>query len=295
MKRITFALMLSSAAFAVSPAFASVDPCERQEDKFISTTDALRGQADASMAQLAAWDADPSTIPQSVLDPIREAIRTHLYDKWKDTKQGKGMVASWEVTVDNPIAYDKFIAHVYSVDISPEMETEIAKGLFQQKYRAEWKPKMDSDRAELEGQIAGQKARLDEACSPTVFSQIMRSTIGNAILIVNGNFEAAKDESGDIAKAVRAISGISLTDIGKYGFEGGENSEVAKINDAIEGVLERNGMGSETVVGQVFAAVNPTKWRIEVEIKAPDLPLPELPTPSETETVVREFFKKPFG
>jgi hypothetical protein len=41
------------------------------------------------------------------------------------------------------------------------------------------------------------------------------------MLIVSANVEAAKNEKGDIAKPVRGVSGISITDIQKYGIQGG--------------------------------------------------------------------------
>jgi hypothetical protein len=44
------------------------------------------------------------------------------------------------------------------------------------------------------------------------------------VKIVDGNFRAASRERGEMAKALRATTGISVEDIGRYGVFGGPNS-----------------------------------------------------------------------
>lgn len=56
------------------------------------------------------------------------------------------------------------------------------------------------------------------------------------IKIVEGNVAAATAESGDGAKAIRVVTGISLKDIEKFGPLGGENSEARKLCNAIAGI-----------------------------------------------------------
>lgn len=46
--------------------------------------------------------------------------------------------------------------------------------------------------------------------------------------IVDGNIQAAEGESGEIAKVLRATTGISIRDIEKYGLAGGPNSVLRK-------------------------------------------------------------------
>ena len=53
------------------------------------------------------------------------------------------------------------------------------------------------------------------------------------INIINENSAAASSESGDGAKAIRVVTGISLKDIEKFGPLGGENSEARKLCNAI--------------------------------------------------------------
>jgi hypothetical protein len=48
--------------------------------------------------------------------------------------------------------------------------------------------------------------------------------IRKALNIPIGNIRAASQESGEIAKVIRATTGISIMDIQKYGLLGGENS-----------------------------------------------------------------------
>jgi hypothetical protein len=51
---------------------------------------------------------------------------------------------------------------------------------------------------------------------------------------IGANAQAAQRESGDIAKAARTISGISIADIENYGIVGGPNSELNKIKAFVE-------------------------------------------------------------
>jgi hypothetical protein len=52
--------------------------------------------------------------------------------------------------------------------------------------------------------------------------------IAAPVKIVDGNIKASMRESGEVAKAVRAVSGISWRDIQKYGIAGGPNSLLRK-------------------------------------------------------------------
>lgn len=46
---------------------------------------------------------------------------------------------------------------------------------------------------------------------------------------IEGNIDAAERESGELAKLVRALTGVSVRDIERYGICGGKNSELRKI------------------------------------------------------------------
>jgi hypothetical protein len=55
--------------------------------------------------------------------------------------------------------------------------------------------------------------------------------------VVVQNIKASERESGDIDKAIRAVLGISITDIKAYGLLGGPNSEMRKLFKAL-GLVE---------------------------------------------------------
>lgn len=53
--------------------------------------------------------------------------------------------------------------------------------------------------------------------------------IKEAAKTIAANIEASKRESGEIDKLIRAIAGISIADMKRYGICGGPNSEVRKL------------------------------------------------------------------
>lgn len=65
--------------------------------------------------------------------------------------------------------------------------------------------------------------------TPTPEALIEAALIQAAIRNMQANIEAAGRESGEIDKLIRALAGISIRDIEKYGICGGKNSEVRKL------------------------------------------------------------------
>lgn len=262
----------------------ALDPCVNEQEKFNTLADALRGQAAATTAKFASWNNDPDTIPEDILAEYRSAVKDYAFGVWKDSPGGKGVMQSWQ-----PIAEDaaraKFLKFIYAKEIPPELEKKLAQSVFQKDYADHLKAKLDKMATDVNDDINANKEKLDGACSSSEFSKFMRMTLGNAMIMVHGNFDSAKREDGEIAKAVRATTGISVTDILKDGLQGGPNSEVAKFNKMLEDVLDKNGMGGSTVVGQVFSSINPTKWKVELpkidlpKIDLPKIDLPNIPVP----------------
>lgn len=83
-----------------------------------------------------------------------------------------------------------------------------------------------------EAEFEKQKNELYSDCKEDVLNQTLRVAMTMAMAPVNiieGNWEGAKRESGELAKIVRATTGISWRDIEKYGLCGGPNSEVRKL------------------------------------------------------------------
>jgi len=147
------------------------------------------------------------------------------------------------------------------------VEIKLAKQLFRQDYQNNIVPKIATERKELDVEIQNKQKELDEACSPDVFNQTMRATIGRVVMIVDGNFEAAKDEKGEIAKLVRGIIGISITDIFKYGLAGGENSEINKLRATWSDALDNAGIGENHFVREALRGIDPTNIDMPNQVK----------------------------
>ncbi len=69
-------------------------------------------------------------------------------------------------------------------------------------------------------------ANGEDAFGPN--GEVMKILKGSAS-IVDGNFQAATRERGELDKVLRATTGISVGDIKKYGLCGGPNSELRKM------------------------------------------------------------------
>ncbi len=67
---------------------------------------------------------------------------------------------------------------------------------------------------------------MDDA---TIERLVEAAIIKKAIQLMQENIKASGRESGEIDKLVRALSGVSVKDIEKYGICGGKNSEVRKL------------------------------------------------------------------
>ena len=75
--------------------------------------------------------------------------------------------------------------------------------------------------------VIAQVQSQPDAGSPS--EEVIKAIIlQEAIKIISRNIDASKKENGEIDKLIRAISGISVRDIERYGLCGGPNSEVRK-------------------------------------------------------------------
>ncbi|KQV27885.1 hypothetical protein ASC97_05850 [Rhizobium sp. Root1203] len=268
MKRV-LALLLFSTTVLAGNAFAQgaldfADPCKAQEGKFDSTTTALRQNADALIAQ---WDG--LSEPPGELRPIYvEAVRAGAYQQWSQNPMIKGLLAQMAQTSPTFEPKNYFVVNVYPQVYTQELEAEAVRTLFKADYQANLRPKFIAERGELEKTIDGQKAKLDAACSPDVFNQYFRATVGNLMLIYKGNEQAAANEKGDVAAAIRLMSGISITDILEHGLLGGENSEIRKMFNNL-------GLGANSDLGKLVQSLDPSQWKIDL----PNIPLPKIDLP----------------
>jgi len=239
-------LSLVTTASYADGAFDFADPCIKQEKKFDSNAAAIRSRASDI---LATWDA-ASEPPGEFRGIYVEAIRAAAFKAWSSDSVNRAMLD--EVKKANPALDESkfFIETIYPKFITAEKEAEFVRKLFEGDYKEKIRPAIVKEQQATESKLKEGKAELDSACKPDFVSQFLRATIGNAAIIIGSNWEAAQNEKGDIAKAYRATTGISLTDIEKYGIEGGDNSELRKIV---------NNSGLRDVVN----ALDPSKWRID--------------------------------
>lgn len=72
-------------------------------------------------------------------------------------------------------------------------------------------------------------AASEESSGATTDDLIRAILIKEAAKTIAANIDASKRESGELDKLIRAIAGVSVADIKRYGICGGPNSEVRKL------------------------------------------------------------------
>jgi hypothetical protein len=257
---------LGSSGACAQGALNFADPCIKAEGQFADTSEALRSRADAVIAE---WDRRTSP-PEEVRPLYVEAIKLAYYNAWQNSAQVGPII---QLAMQGNPQFDAkafFLEKVYPAVVTAEDEARLVDVTYKTDYATSIRPKFLTSRNDLEKQIGEQKAVLDKSCKKDVFNQFFRATFGNAITVVTSNFEAAKNESGDAAKAFRAISGISLTDIQQYGIRGGPNSE---FNKALDGLGDNSDV--KKALTALVDSLNPASW---LPGKLPDITLPPIPT-----------------
>ncbi|QRY69122.1 hypothetical protein JVX98_12905 [Ensifer sp. PDNC004] len=205
--------------------FDFADPCKKAEGQFSDGVEAARAGADALIYK---WDA--LTYPPAEIAPLyRDALIDSLAKSWLQSETSKPLI---EMAKKNDPQFEPlkfFKESIYPQAVPLEQEREYIRLLFKADYAASIRPRLLEQRSKVEEEIQQKKGELDDSCKPTVVDQLLRATIGNVASAVDANFKAAENESGEVAKSVRALTGISLGDIQKYGIAGGPNSEFNKI------------------------------------------------------------------
>ncbi|WP_144578917.1 hypothetical protein [Agrobacterium sp. DE0009] len=270
-KRSIYWSVLSGMLIAPTAALADgmldfMDPCKDAQKDFKSSYNAIQTQADEAVVNMTAWGEDPTKVPDKVLDAYKVALRTIALKTWSDSPAGKGTIASWGNPGEEKVQ-EMFFQHIYPAEIKPDVETTLARQLFKMDYDQKIKPTLASDRAEISKKLDEQRAQLDASCKPDVVSQIFRGTIGNALVMLKGNFDAAKREPGELAKVVRAVTGISIGDIMKNGLAGGENSEMNKLRKNWTVALDNVGIGQNNEIRRALAAIDPTNLPSPKEVQ----------------------------
>ena len=244
-----------------------MDPCKDAESDFKSSSTSIRHQTKASVSKIEAWYKSPDSLPSDMKAYYREAVKSYAYKVWSDSPTGKGTIASWRAANANVDIKNQFLQFIYPKEVSTDLENSLATQLFKRDYIENIKPNMDKEVKEINAMLASKKEELDEACSSDVVSQVFRGTLGRVIMIGQANFDAAKNEDGDIAAAVRAITGISITDIFKYGLSGGENSEINKLKRTWIDALDNAGVGKNHFVRETLRSLDVTNMNVPKELQ----------------------------
>jgi hypothetical protein len=226
------------------------DPCVDAEKTFNSNSAAIRSRADQAIRE---WDGRVEP-PGELRGLYVEAIREGAYKAWSDDPGTKAILDAMKAKDPQFNAHALFISQVYPKVVAPEKEAEYVRLVYKADYDGKIRPKLVESRDGLEKTINSEKQKLDSSCKPDVVSHVLRGTIGNALAILGNNWSAAQNEKGDLAKYFRATSGISITDIQKYGIQGGPNSELNKLLGGEGGVAR-----------QVIKTLDPSQWKIEFD------------------------------
>ena len=257
-KLVCFAFSILAFPVQAAGVLDFADPCVDAQNKYSSTAEAARARTTQVINE---WDARKEP-PGELRGLYVEAFREGAYKSWSDDPVNAALLT--QLLTANPV-FDKksfFVTTVYPKAITPEMEADFVRKLYQLDYQQKLRPQLLAGQSEIEKTLVSKKSELDQSCKPDVFNQVLRGTIGNALSILGNNAEAAKNEKGDIAKLFRGLSGISITDIQANGIRGGPNSELSKL------------LGSDkSVASQIMTVLDPTSWKIE----PPKLPSVNIP------------------
>ena len=279
MKKATISILAGAAIITASNAWGQglldfADPCVKAGKQVKSTSEALRTNADAVLKK---WDS-LKTPPPELLPYYKDAIKLAIYNAWIGNPLASSLIEETKKANPQFNALAFFNEKVYPTAVNPEQEADFINGAFVADYGTTLRPKILSERQALEDKIKTDKNSLDDSCKNGEFDKIFRVTIGNFAGIVASNFAASANERGDMAKAVRALSGISLTDIQKHGILGGPGSE---LNKALNNTLGNSDL-KKLIVG--LANLNPGSWKIDLpKVNLPQLPnapkFPNIPLP----------------
>ncbi|AWO87806.1 MULTISPECIES: hypothetical protein [Bradyrhizobium] len=267
--RFSSAILRSSIAIAIVACWSEaglatgagdfLDYCKSYQGKYKSASASIEGEIGASQKLLEGYYKDPSTLPEKALADYRKAVRIISFKNWEESATAQALLKTLRKGTD-PSAY--FFKEIYPKEMTEAQEVTMAQKVFKYDYETRLRPKLDEDVKKVRANLAEAKDNLDKNCKPDVVSQVFRGTIGRVLLTYEGNKQAAKNEKGDLAHFIRLTSGISLTDIARYGLRGGPNSELAKLGKTWTDGLDSVGIGKNSVIRQFGRAVDPTNLNV---------------------------------
>ncbi|MBU3029727.1 hypothetical protein [Paracoccus marinaquae] len=224
-RAIVVALVALGTVPALSPAhaqgfFDDLDRCIAAKDGFNEGRNQMRAIIQAKMD--AASTAKPT---EEYRDLWWEEKRKQMREYF-DKSQFASIIKASGGSLDK--AFVLWLAEQIEAAGGVEKIDAVIDSDFQKMTQLELDRKKNLTEAEFEKQ----KEQLYGECKEDVLNQTLRGAMTMAmapINIIEGNWEGAKRESGELAKIIRATTGISWRDIEKYGLCGGPNSEFRKL------------------------------------------------------------------
>ncbi len=207
MKKLLLALAAAAIFPSISHAAPAFDPCLNAHEK---VGDLRR----AVVAQRPTVDAKINTaIPNAEFESLWFKAQEPKARKWFDENEAP-KVRAIGGNVDT----------AFALSFAQLKHDPTVRAVMTEQFRALLR---DQHRSSSNAALGSLQSDVNKSCPMDVANQSLRIGIGVVlapVTIVAGNFEAAKNESGALAQALRASTGISMRDIDKHGIWGGSNS-----------------------------------------------------------------------
>ncbi|EJB8506205.1 hypothetical protein [Vibrio parahaemolyticus] len=243
--------IISILAFVSSPVFASgvfdfLDSCIAAKEDYWDARHEIMKSVDS---QISAIPNEPASTEFVVLwwEEKEKILRKSYDDLYSQVvKDAGGNVEE---------GYKRWLANVIEEGGGAE---NIKTTVIDAEFRRIKTLKARQERGDLVADLDKQKNELYDDCPSDVANQVFRGTITVITAPIgwtSSNFESAKNESGELSKVSKALTGVSLDDIAKDGVLGGEHSEARKAANAIAG-------GKNSEVRKTLRALDPSGWKL---------------------------------
>jgi hypothetical protein len=204
---LAIAIAASSAFSVITHAAAAIDPC-------LSAHERMGDLRKAVAAEVRVEDRkNESAVPTAEFERVWFEAKRPAAREWFDTNEApKVRAISGNVDAAFEISFANW---KHDSKVRDAMTNQYRK--MRQQYLHN-----TSDAA-----VSAAQSKVNDSCPMDVANQALRVGVGAALLpitLVAGNIDAARNESGAIAQALRGTIGISIKDIKKHGVLGGPNS-----------------------------------------------------------------------
>lgn len=236
---------------SIWPGFASaqgvfdfLDPCIAAKDDYWEAREEIITQIDTRVGNI---DTEPANTEFIVWwwSEKEKVLRKAFDDMFSDVVKDSGG--------DVEVAYKNWLTKIIEEAGGAE---KIKEDVIDIEYRRVRTIKAQQEAGAVVEELDKTKNDLYDSCPEDVANQVFRGTIAIVaapIGWVSENFKSAKEESGAISQATKAVLGISADDIAKQGVLGGDNSEARKAANAVAG-------GKNSEVRKTLRALDPSGW-----------------------------------